>query len=198
MQRSEETDMPNGQKKLFTRRSLIVLAIAMGCLAAVLVAKGQPAWCKFGLGLWSAASTHCTSQQLMDPYTLSHILHGVVLFWLLRPLAGRVTLAWRLVAATCVEIGWELFENSQWVIERYRQNTASLDYNGDSVLNSLGDVGAQVAGFALASRFSWKVSVAVFVAFELWQLVLARDNLTLNILMLIYPFEAIKQWQLGG
>ncbi len=97
-----------------------------------------------------------------------------------------------------LEMGWELVENSPWVIERYRQNTSSLDYNGDSILNSLGDTASAVAGFVFASRFGWKASVALYIGFELWLLYLARDNLTLNVIMLIYPIDAIRQWQLGG
>jgi hypothetical protein len=184
--------------KLFTRRTLAVAIGLVLLFTLVLVLKGRPAWCKYGLALWSDANTHCTSQQLLDPYTMSHFLHGVIFFWLLWPFAARVALQWRLIAAMTLEIGWELFENSHWVIERYRQNTASLDYSGDSILNSLSDVGAATVGFAFAARYSWKASVAVFVAFELVQLYLARDNLTLNVIMLLYPLEAIKQWQLGG
>ncbi len=103
-----------------------------------------------------------------------------------------------MVAAIALEIGWELLENSPWVIERYRQDTAAFDYTGDSILNALGDVLAAAVGFAIASRFSWRVSVALFVVFELGMLWLARDNLTLNVIMLIHPIEAIKAWQLAG
>jgi hypothetical protein len=170
------------------------------CLAfvAVLHFEGMLPWCKYGLGLWSQAQTHCTSQHLLDPYSLSHVLHGVIFYWVLRPFARRADLHWRLIAALALEIGWEVLENSPWVIERYRANTASLDYRGDSILNSLGDVASAVIGFIVAARFSWKISLALFVAFELLLLYLARDNLTLNVLMLIMPIEAIKDWQLGG
>jgi len=91
-----------------------------------------------------------------------------------------------------------VLENSPWVIERYRSHTASLDYRGDSILNSLGDVASAVVGFLFAARFSWKASLALFVAFELLLLYLARDNLTLNVLMLLFPIEAIREWQLAG
>ncbi len=148
-------------------------------------------------GILAQARTHCTSQHLLDPYSLSHVLHGVIFYWLLRPLAGRADLHWRLIAALALEIGWEVLENSPWVIERYRANTAALDYRGDSVLNSLGDVISAVIGFSLAARYSWKVSLAVFVAFELLLLYLVRDNLTLNILMLLVPIDAVRDWQLA-
>jgi hypothetical protein len=126
------------------------------------------------------------------------VLHGIIFYWALRLFSARFELHWRLVAALAIEIGWELLENSPWVIERYRQHTASLDYMGDSIINSLSDVLMTALGFYFASRFSWKVAVLVFVVFELWMLYVARDNLTLNVLMLFLPLESIKQWQLQG
>jgi Protein of unknown function (DUF2585) len=125
------------------------------------------------------------------------VLHGIIFYWALVPLASKYSLAQRNIAALVIEIGWELLENSAWVIERYRQQTAALDYFGDSVVNAVCDVAASVLGFAFASRFSWKAAVAVFLVLELWMLCVARDNLTLNVLMLFWPIEAIKQWQLG-
>jgi hypothetical protein len=188
--------MTEAVKKPFTQCSLMAVAALFLAFAGFLVLEGRPTWCKFGLGFWSAAWTHCTSQHLFDPYTLSHVLHGIIFYWLLRPLAKQIDLHWRLVAALVLEIGWELIENSPWVIERYRQQTASLDYTGDSIINSFGDAFATIAGFYFASRFSWKAAVIVFVVFELWALYLARDNLTLNVLMLFFPLESIKAWQL--
>jgi hypothetical protein len=125
------------------------------------------------------------------------VLHGIIFYWLLWPRAPRLSLPQRNIAALVLEIGWELFENSAWVIERYRHQTAALDYFGDSVLNAVGDVLASVIGFYFASRFSWKASVALFLVFELTMLWAVRDNLTLNVLMLFFPVEAIKQWQLN-
>ena len=89
---------------------------------------------------------------IFDPYSLTHVLHGVIFFWLLRPLAARVGLHWRLIGALVLEVGWEVLENSPWVIERYRQQTASLDYTGDSIVNSLGDVVSMIVGFVFASQ----------------------------------------------
>jgi hypothetical protein len=134
---------------------------------------------------------------LFDLYTLSHVLHGVLFYWMLRPMAAKISLPWRMSVGLAVEIGWELLENSAWVIERYRQQTAALGYIGDSVLNSLADVIATIVGFAFAARFSWKASIAIYLVFELGMLALARDNLTLNVLMLFFPIEAIKEWQLA-
>jgi hypothetical protein len=189
--------MPDAHEPLFTRRSAIVALVMAAVFAALMYWEGRPLWCKYGLGLWTGAWDHCTSQHFLDPYTLSHVLHGIIFYWLLWPLRSKLSLHQRNITALALEIAWELLENSAWVIERYRQQTAALDYFGDSVLNATGDVLASVLGFCLASRFSWKVSVAVFIVFELGMLLLARDNLTLNVLMLFYPIEAIKQWQLN-
>ena len=190
--------MPEAVQALFTRRTLLVALALVLVFGVVLLLEDRPGWCKYGLGFWSAAWTRCTSQHFLDPYTLSHVLHGIIFYWLLWPFAAKIALHWRMTAALALEIGWEAVENSAWVIERYRQATASLDYSGDSILNSMGDVLATVVGFALASRWSWKASLALFLAFELWMLYLARDNLTLNVLMLFTPIEAIKEWQIQG
>jgi len=190
--------MTESIKVLLTRRTLLPVMGLFLAFGGLLWLEGRPAWCKFGLGFWSAAWTHCTSQHFLDPYALSHVLHGIILYWLLRPFASKINLQLRLIAAMVFEIAWELLENSPWVIERYRQQTASLDYTGDSILNSLGDLLATVIGFYFASRFSWKAAAVVFVAFEVWALYMARDNLTLNVLMLFHPLEAVKQWQLSG
>jgi hypothetical protein len=183
---------------LFTRRTLVVAVALTLVFGVVLYLQGRPLWCEHGLGLWAGAWTQCTSQHLVDPYTLSHVLHGVIFYWMLWPFASRVTLHHRMMAALVIEIGWEALENSPWVIERYRQHTAALGYVGDSIVNSLVDVVATIVGFAFASRLSWKASVALFVVLELWMLYVARDNLTLNVLMLFSPIEALKQWQLAG
>lgn len=190
--------MLEAPQPLFTRRTALIAFALAAAFGMLLYVEGRPAWCKSGLALWSAAWTSCTSQSFFDPYSLSHVLHGVIFYWLLRPLADRVSLPWRLVVALVLEISWEMLENSPWVIERYRQDTAAFDYTGDSIVNALGDVASAVVGFAIASRFSWKVSVALFIVFELWMLLLARDNLTLNVLMLLNPIESIKEWQLSG
>jgi hypothetical protein len=190
--------MDDAAQKLFSRRSFFVaLAMLMG-FGLVLWLEGRPGWCKYGIGFYSPAWTHCTSQHFLDPYSLSHLLHGVIFYWMLRPLAHIWSLAWRLVAALVLEIGWELIENSSWVIEHYRQHTASLDYIGDSVLNSISDVLMIVIGFYFASKVSWKWAVVVFIAFELWAIYLARDNLTFNVLMFFVPLEGVKGWQMQG
>jgi hypothetical protein len=183
---------------LVSPRSALLGIFLLVAFALVLIVQGRPWWCKDGPALWSPVRTHCTSQNFLDPYSLSHVLHGVLFYGVLWACAARLALPWRLFAALALEIGWELLENSAWVIERYRQNTAAFDYTGDSVLNSLGDVVSALCGFVFAARFNWKASLALFFAFELWLLYLSRDNLTLNVLMLLFPLEAIKQWQTPG
>jgi len=190
--------MPIALRSLFTRRTLVATLGLILAFAGLLHLEGMPLWCKYGLGFWSNVNTHCTSQHFIDPYSLSHVLHGVIFFWLLRPFAAKLPIHWSLIAALILEIGWELVENSPWVIERYRSQTAALDYRGDSILNSAGDVVSTALGFAFAFRFSWKASIALFIAFELLLLYMSRDNLTLNVLMLFFPIEAIKEWQLAA
>jgi hypothetical protein len=186
------------QAPLFTRRALLITLTLLVVFGLLLSLEGRVGWCKYGLGFWADAWTHCTSQHFLDPYSLSHFLHGVIFYWALRLLFPRAPLSWRVVAAIVIEMGWELLENSTLAIEHYRKNTASFDYAGDSILNSVGDVLSTIVGLYFASRFSWKAAVAAYIILELIALYLARDNLTLNVLMFIYPFEAIKQWQWGA
>ena len=132
--------MPEAEKTPFSWRSLAVVLVMVGVFGGLLYLEGRPGWCKYGLTLWTSAWTHCTSQNILDPYSLSHVLHGVIFYWLLRWVGPRIPLRWRLVLAMLIEVAWELIENSPWVIERYRQQTASLDYTGDSTVNSMSDL----------------------------------------------------------
>ena len=138
------------------------------------------------------------SQHLLDWYTPSHILHGLAFYLGLRYLAPRLTVGWRLVIASVIEAGWEVVENTSWIIDRYRGETAALDYFGDSIINSSADFAAMVVGFLIAMRAPVWVSVALFIAAEVIVGYIIRDGLMLNIIMLLWPLEAIKQWQLGG
>ncbi len=158
---------------------------------------GRIPWCTCGFGLWTSnAWGSDTSQLLADPYTTSHILHGIIFFWALRYLTPKLPVRYRLVIALLIEVGWELLENSPLIIHRYRAGTAASDYFGDSILTSTGDVLFALVGFWLAYRLPWKLILALSVAIEIIMLILYRDNLTLNILMLLYPIQAIKNWQI--
>jgi hypothetical protein len=190
--------MQKAAERLYSRGTLLAAAVIFLVFGGLLYLEGRPAWCKDGFGLLSAAWSHCTSQHCLDPYSLTHVLHGIIFFWLLRPFASKAGLHWRLIAALVLEIGWELLENSPWVIERYRQDTASLDYTGDSIVNSMGDAVSAIVGFVFASRVSWKVALAVFVVVELGLAYFVRDNLTLNVFMLFFRLESLKEWQLQG
>jgi hypothetical protein len=185
-------------RSLFTRRTFFAAIALTIVFVALLYLESRPWWCNYGLGFWTVAWTRCSSQHFLDPYALTHILHGIIFYWLLYPLASKISLPWRLIGALALEIGWELLENSPPVVERYRQDTAALDYTGDSIINAVGDVVTTVIGFVCASQFSWKVSLAVFIVLELGLLYFIRDNLTLNVFMLFFPLESLKEWQLGG
>ncbi len=143
--------------------------------------------------VWSSDN----SQHWFDPYAFSHLLHGVIFFWLLTWLLPRVPLMWRLGMAIAIESLWEVFENSAFIINRYRESTAALGYNGDTVVNTLGDIWICGVGFIIAFYLGFKRSLLLFVVVEVVMLFWIRDNLTLNIIMLIYPIEAIKIWQMG-
>ena len=135
------------------------------------------------------------SQHLFDPYSLSHVLHGILFYGLLWLFRKRLRLDVRAAIAASIEIGWEMLENSPIIINRYRAATISFGYTGDSIINSLGDIASFVIGFYLARKLGLWWSVAIFIAVELLMLLLMRDNLTLNVLMLLWPIDAIRKWQ---
>lgn len=139
-----------------------------------------------------------SSQHLLDWYTLSHVIHGFLFFGLLWLVARRLSFGWRLAIATAIEVAWEIVENSAVVIEHYRSNTVSVDYNGDSVVNSLVDIMAMWLGFALARVFPVWLSVVVVIALEVIALMAVRDGLVLNVLSFVWPMEAIVEWQAGA
>src|SRR5215212_5702381 len=180
---------------------LFVCAIVAAAMAAVLRGEGRVWWCKSGdLAVYvnDAWNSSHTSQHLLDPYTFTHILHGILAFWLARLLFRRLWPYWQLAIAAGVEASWELLENSNFIIEKYRENTAALDYFGVSIANSIGDLAACTFGFWVASKLGAWRSLAFFFAVEIFLLLWIRDSLLLNILMLIAPLDWIKAWQAGA
>ena len=144
--------------------------------------------------IWSSEN----SQRLADPYSFSHIVHGILFYAVLRLVARKLPVRHWLLIALVLEAGWEMLENSPFIINRYREATISLGYVGDSVLNSLSDILMMTIGFLFAFRVPWRVSVAAVIIMEIGCALWVRDNLTLNIIMLIHPFDAIKHWQMAG
>ncbi len=167
--------------------------------ASVLLAMGRTLWGTAGQpGLWSGDIwSRFNSQRLADPYTLTHIAHGLGLYGLLWLAMRNLPVRVRGILAVAIESGWEVFENSDWVIQRYREATISLDYYGDSVINSTGDILTAALGFVLASWLPGRVILAGFLLLEAVLLLWIRDGFLLNILMLIYPISEVKTWQMG-
>jgi hypothetical protein len=177
-----------------------------GMLAVMVIAattevfQGHVWWCRLGDMVpwsWNIWSAH-NSQHLVDPYSFTHILHGVAQFWVIGLIFPRMPVAWRMLIAITFEGSWEIAENSTYVINRYREATISLDYFGDSIINSMSDIVCCATGFVIAYRLRFWRSLALFVATEVILILTIRDSLVLNLIMLIYPIDAIKTWQLGG
>jgi hypothetical protein len=182
------------------RTYMLIAAGLVALQAIVLAAIGQPPICTCGtVKLWvGTVSGPENSQQVTDWYSFSHIIHGIGLYFLLGLIFPRAPLGLRFALVVGLEAGWEIFENTPFIIDRYRQQALASGYFGDSVVNSVSDTLMAVLGFIIARRFPVWASVALVIALEAFVGFMIRDNLTLNIIQLIHPSVAISHWQAGG
>lgn len=179
-------------------RAAIAAIVIFVAAAAILLAMGRPPICTCGtIALWGPVGP-MQSQMLADWYSPSHVVHGLLFYAVLWLVARRMPVERRFLLAMLVECAWEIVENTPMVIDRYRTATAALGYSGDSVLNSLSDIAMMALGFLAARKLPLWASIALLLALELVPLVVIRDNLALNVWMLVAPNDSIRTWQAGG
>ena len=178
------------------RVAIVSLLIVAGA-AAILLAMGRTHICTCGaIDLWvGERDSSRTSQMLADWYSFSHIVHGLLFYAVLWLVARRIPVEWRFIAALTIESAWEVIENTPMVIDRYREATAALGYTGDSVINSVSDIAMMALGFLAARKLPVWASVAAVLVLEIVPLFVIRDNLTLNVWMLLWPTDAVRNWQ---
>ena len=166
--------------------------------AALLRYEGRLWICACGyFRLWSGnICSSDNSQHLLDPYSLTHVLHGFLFFWIVAGLMKKLRPTWQLTVAVALEAMWEVFENTDFVINRYRSETAALGYTGDTIVNSFGDILCCLIGFMIARRLGWRWSIIVFFVLEVIMILWIRDSLLLEIVMLIFSIDTIRAWQM--
>lgn len=177
---------------------MVAIGLVLLLVVVLLRAEGRMFICTCGqFAVWTSDTCSSnTSQQLLDPYSFTHVLHGFLFFWLIALLFRRMNSSWQICLALLLEGAWEVFENTRFVIDKYRTETAALGYTGDTIVNSLGDLMCALVGFTIARQLGLRRSLIVFVVVEVVLIVWIRDSLLLQILMLVRPVEAIKLWQM--
>ncbi len=177
---------------------IVAIGLVLLLVVVLLRTEGRKFLCDCGhFAIWTSDTCSAqTSQQLFDPYSFTHVLHGFLFFWLIALLFRRLTASWQICLALLLEGAWEVFENTRFVIDKYRTETAALGYTGDTIVNSLGDLACALAGFILARKLGLRWSLIVFVLVEVVLALSIHDSLLLQILMLIRPVKAIKLWQM--
>jgi hypothetical protein len=180
-----------------SRRAAIAAILIVAVAAAAELAMGHHPICACGtVDLWvGLRDSPKTSQMLADWYSLSHIVHGLLFYFLLWLLFRRSPVQWRFIGALLIESAWEVVENTPFVIDRYRETTAAIGYSGDSVVNSMSDILMMAIGFLVARKLPVWAAILLVIALEVVPLFVIRDNLTLNIWNLLAPNQAVQAWQ---
>jgi hypothetical protein len=177
---------------------VFAILASLAATALMLRLEGRLWFCACGsIQLWSGQICSANnSQHFLDPYSFTHVLHGFLFFWLIAWLLSRLRANWQLALAVAVEAAWEVFENTNFIIDRYRSETAALGYTGDTVVNSFGDILCCLIGFIVARRLGLRRSLVVFAILELVLIVWIKDSLLLEILMLVVPIDTVRAWQM--
>jgi hypothetical protein len=185
---------------MISRRAAVAAVLLVIIAAGILLAMGRHPICTCGtVDLWvGGRDSPKTSQMLADWYSFSHIVHGLLFYGALWLVARRWPIEWRFLTALVVEASWEIVENTPMVIDRYRTATAALGYNGDSVINSVSDILMMAVGFVAARKLPVWAAIALLLVLELIPLYVIRDNLALNVWMLLWPDRSVAAWQAAG